>query len=207
MFFSSCTNLKGAGATGQSLLGFFLAWLLLGNGWSHRARDSGSHSELLPDPSFTPSPLCSRGCIFLASESCYVERHLTSHQIAMGMEDLCLVLFLVPSECECPGHQTLSGLLACSHLQCSVHFRKISNQCSVRISSCFFSQCCATFSRKRIPTHISDSAFYVMLSLVYLTKCLNVKNAGCPPFFSSTGVDFPPSLYLWEMDVQIDDVL
>lgn len=100
--------------------------------------------------------------------------------------------YLVPSECECPGHQTLSGLLACSRLRCSVHFRKTSNKCSVRISSCCFSQCCATFSTKRIRRHVSDSAFYVMLSLVYLTKCLNVKNAGCPPFIFQHWYRLPP---------------
>lgn len=34
-----------------------------------------------------------------------------------------------------------------------------------------------------------------------------LKMLGALLLFSSTGVDFPPSLYLWEMDVQIDDVL
>lgn len=75
---------------GQSLLGFLLCMVAAWQWVKPSCKRQCSHSELLPDPSFTPSPLCSRGCIFLASESCYVERHLTSHQIAMGMEVLML---------------------------------------------------------------------------------------------------------------------
>ena len=150
-----------------------------------------SNPRFLPDPDFTPSPLCNGEWFLLMSEPCCLGRHLTIHWVTTGMAvlmpgspiPLCL---LSASDLE---PREYLYFLASPHLLLSlVQFRTSTHYFSIRISCFLLMTLHHCFKKENHKSHLWISLLcYAFCGLSSKNVWMVMAYVWCPSLFSVTG--------------------